>query len=97
HVEESSRDYLMLQSVNPVVEESDCLSSIGPLGDKSFEFTKLQEELASISAEWKEKNSQDIHSLRIMLRQAIQIERTRATRVNIIVSNTASNNILEVF
>ncbi|CAG8806210.1 11444_t:CDS:1, partial [Racocetra fulgida] len=33
--------------------------------------------------------------LRITLRQAVQMERTRAARVNVMVSNTASNNILE--
>lgn len=51
---------------------------------KKYEFEKLQEELAAIVAEWKDKSSEDIHSLRSTLQQAVQVERARIARVDIV-------------
>ncbi|CAG8544746.1 6489_t:CDS:1, partial [Scutellospora calospora] len=91
---ESSHDSIVQQSANSVVKEPpNSSTSFGPLGDKDFEFSKLQEELTLIAADWKEKDSQDIRSLRVTLRQAIQTEKTRLARVNVVVSS----NILDAY
>ncbi|KAF0433436.1 hypothetical protein F8M41_005070 [Gigaspora margarita] len=49
-------NYLETQFVDPIIEESiNPFTSIGPLGDENFEFTKLKEELMLIAEEWKNK------------------------------------------
>ncbi|RIB06937.1 hypothetical protein C2G38_2215842 [Gigaspora rosea] len=55
-VEDSSHNHLIQQLESLVAEEpNNFFIYIGPPGDKNFEFTKLQEELTSITEEWKEK------------------------------------------
>ncbi|CAG8439204.1 4430_t:CDS:2 [Scutellospora calospora] len=65
-IEKSSHDYsyFVQQSDNLIIEKHpNSFTSIEPLGDKNLELTKLQEELASIAEEWKEKRSHDICNL----------------------------------
>lgn len=51
------------------------------MDDKNAEILKLQEDLATITAEWKNKSGQDIRSLRESFKQAAQIERARIARL----------------
>ncbi|KAF0471083.1 hypothetical protein F8M41_025271 [Gigaspora margarita] len=52
--------------------------------DRNVEITKLQEDLAAIIVEWREKNAQDIRSLRESFRQTAQAERARIARAEIV-------------
>jgi len=49
--------------------------------DKNVEIVKLQEDLATITAEWRDKVGKDIYNLRTALLQTAQMERMRMARI----------------
>jgi len=61
---------------------------------KNAEIEKLQDDLSAIVAEWEDKPEDDIHSLRIALLQAAQMERTRIARVELVQQQIADGEEL---
>ncbi|RIB02242.1 hypothetical protein C2G38_2228374 [Gigaspora rosea] len=89
-VEDSSHNHLIQQLESPVAEEpNNFFIYIGPPGDKNFEFTKLQEELTSITEEWKEKKSR--YSQFTADAQAGYLsKKTKIAKINIVDSSNKS-------
>jgi len=83
---ENNTDNMEAQPLS-IVESPISPNIINTNNDKNGEILKLQEVLSSITTEWRDKSVEDIRSLRTTLTQAIQMERARIARIDIVPAN----------
>ena len=63
------------------------------MNNRNVVIVKLQNDLATITAEWEDKSEQDIHNLGTAFLQTAQMERTRIARMEIVPQVAANDEL----